>query len=561
MNQIIKGRNEFEIRFQYRQFIVNAVKELPGRRYRSDSKCWTVPLSFADKVEAFAKKYRFEFSDSSNPHQEINLPALPPLPELTQTIYLKGDMFPFQKRGVAYGLQKKRLIIGDEPGLGKTLQSISIITGADAFPCLVICPSSLKINWQREWSMWTHKRAVILDEKIAKNWVYYNSVGYRMDVAIVNYESLKKYFVSEMPEKGKNGLKLKDIKFSNFKDVFKSIIIDESHRVKSFAALQTKLTRGIADGKEYRLALTGTPVLNKPSDLCAQLGIIGQLNAITGDHKPYPTFINRYCQGGNGAANLKELNYKLNMNCFYRRAKEEVLTELPAKMRQVILSDISTRREYNDAIRDLEQYLKEYRNASDEQIAKSMRGEIMVRIGVCKNISARGKLREVREFIDDTIEANQKLIVFAHLKAVFDDLMKLYPEAVTIRGQDSMDDRQRAIDKFQNDPEQKLIFCSIKAAGVGLTLTASSRVAFIELPWTAADCDQCEDRAHRIGQQDSVMCTYFLGKDTIDEKIYQIIQDKRDIHNQVVGNTVEIETSIVDNLLNLFNQPKMEEVQ
>jgi len=735
MNKIIKGRNEFEIYFEFRKFILDAVKLLPGRRWMADKKCWSVPLAYESKLDEFAKKYHFTYVDDSNPHAEIQMDPLPPMPELTTTIDLKGEMFPFQKRGVAYGLEKKRLIIGDEPGLGKaqpldaliatpngwkrmgdikvgdkvfgadglsttvtgvfpqgrrlvfkitfndgtstecdaehiwcvrdanrrlrgkgwttkttaelidsgltlttnekrkasgrqpslkweipvcglvayepkpyvidayifgallgdgsigqkgsagicisipdsqpeivteinqrlhpemklranrfpacpqyyftqttttkknpykqeiqrlqvnvkskekfipeyylqgsilqrmdllsglmdtdgsatknrityhtcskrlasdvaelvrslggqaivrtynrkekgmeyqvnvrtdfnpfvlpkkmaqwkvakrnygskyiesivpvsikeqqcisvsasdhlyltndyivthnTLQSIAIITGANSFPCLVICPSSLKINWQREWEKWTNKKAVLLDEKICKNFDYWKACGYKMDVVIVNYESLKKYFVKEINSTGKKAVRLSDVTFTDFKDKFKSLIIDESHRVKSFSALQTKLTRGIAEGKEYRLALTGTPVLNKPSDLCAQLGIIGKLNEITGNVKPYPTFVNRYCQGGNGSSNLKELNYKLNLHCFYRRAKEDVLTELPSKMRQIIPCDISTRREYNDALRDLEVYLKQYREATDEQIAKSMKGEVMVRIGVC----------------------------------------------------------------------------------------------------------------------------------------------------------------------------------
>ena len=196
--------------------------------------------------------------------------------------------------------------------------------------------------------------------------------------------------------------------------------------------------------------------------------------------------------------------------------------------------------------------MKEYKSATDEQVARSMRGEIMVRIGVLKNISARGKLNAVKDYISDVLESGEKIVVFIHQKEVCGMLTQAFPDAVTITGDDDMTTRQRNIDAFQNDPEVRMIVCSIKAAGVGLTLTASSIVSFVELPWHAADTDQCEDRCHRIGQKDSVQCVYFLGKHTIDEDIYQIIQDKREISNKITGGKNEaIENSVdLDTLIN-----------
>lgn len=163
----------------------------------------------------------------------------------------------------------------------------------------------------------------------------------------------------------------------------------------------------------------------------------------------------------------------------------------------------------------------------------------MVRIGVLKNISARGKLNAVKDYITDVLESGEKLVVFIHQKEVAGYLLQAFPEAVTITGDDDMTTRQRNIDAFQNDSETTLIICSIKAAGVGLTLTASSNVAFVELPWTAADTDQAEDRCHRIGAKSTVNCIYFLGKNTIDEDIYKLIQDKREVSNIITGGTNE----------------------
>jgi SWI/SNF-related matrix-associated actin-dependent regulator 1 of chromatin subfamily A len=329
------------------------------------------------------------------------------------------------------------------------------------------------------------------------------------------------------------------------------LIIDELHRLKDGSTQQSKFAMGITKGKEWVLGLTGTPVVNKPKDLVAQLHIIGRLAEMGG----YKFFMDRYCGGnGSGATNLSELSYKLQTTCFYQRQKKEVLTELPDKMRQIVLCDITTSREYQDALKDLSTYLADYRKKTDEEVARSMRGEIMVKIGVCKNISARGKINDVIEHIDEVVAAGEKIGVFIHQKEIAAALKAHYPHALTITGSDSQDARQNAVDSFQNKPECNIILLSIKAAGVGLTLTAASRCAFVELPWHAADCDQCEDRFHRIGQKDSVQCAYFLGKDTIDEDIYQLIEKKRTIANSVMGAQDNVQKEIIDRVMNsIFN--------
>ena len=557
MQKIVEDKTSghYMIFFDYRQAIVDQIKLIPGRRYDYLQKIWMVPFSSRGYVEQFARKHNFVMQGVEK--ERVMDYTIPPMPELKVYIPLKLTPYPYQQSGIAYNLEKKKTIIGDECGLGKTAQAIATITAAGAFPCLVICPSSLKINWQREWHMWTEKKALILNDQNKSTWAHFatgNSIFGGTDglaqVFIVNYESLKKFFVAKIDSPQGAPLRLNHVKFRETINLFKSVIIDESHRVKEPKTLQAKLTKGITHGKEYILALTGTPVVNKPRDLVSQLGIIDQMDKFGG----YKKFVERYCEGWNGASNLKELNYLLNVNCFYRRAKTEVLKELPAKIRQVVLCDINTRKEYKDALADLEVYLKKYRNATEEKIQAAMRGEVMVRIGILKNISARGKLNDVVEYISDIVEAGEKIVVFIHLKEVAGILKKFFPSSVTILGDDNMMERQKAIDSFQSDPSTQVIICSIKAAGVGITLTASSRVAFVELPWHPADSEQCEGRCHRIGAKDSVQCTYFLGKDTIDEWIYKVIDEKRAVANTITGATNDVEESVMDSVINLFRQ-------
>lgn len=542
----------YEISFRYRPAIVDRIKSIEGKRYHPDKKMWTVPTSQRVALEKMVYQIRqFEKVNwggvqSGTDQDEDIAYDIPDLPELQTHHKLKIQPYPYQLQGIARGLELKRFINADQPGLGKTLQSIATINLADAFPCLVICPSALKINWEREWQKFTDKKAMVLTDKVRDTWTFFWQTG-MYQVFIVNYESLKKYFVQRIKKSEK--WTLRDVEFRKSIELFQSVIIDESHKCKSSSTQQAKFCKGICKDKEWVIELTGTPVVNKPKDLVPQLSILSRMEDFGG----YKHFVERYCAGQREASNLKELNFFLWKHCMFRREKQKVLKDLPDKVRQVYTCEITNRKEYEDAEHDLIMYLQKYKDADDEKIARAMRGEVMVRINILRQISARGKVKAVIEFMEDFRESGQKIILFCSLHEVVDQLKSSFPAAVTVTGRDSQDEKQRAVDKFQNDPDTDIIICSIKAAGVGLTLTASSNVGFVEFPWTYADCEQCEDRAHRIGQKDSVNCGYFLGRSTIDEKVYQIIQMKKNIANAVTGTSDDIEESIVDMVANIFN--------
>ena len=549
MNIELKGDN-FELSFKYKPSIVDRVRQIPGRRFDGAKKVWIIPARSRVDLERMIYQIRqFEninWVNGTEKKEEDIAYDIPELPDLTVPHNLKIQPYPYQLKGIARGLQLKRFMNCDEPGLGKTLQSIATINLADAFPCLVVCPSSLKINWLREWEKFTDKKAMILTDKVRDTWTFFFQTGMHQ-VFIVNYESLKKYFVQRI--KKAEGWTLRDVEFRNSINLFKSVIIDESHRCKSASTQQAKFCKGICTGKEWVIELTGTPVVNRPKDLIPQLAILDRMNDFGG----YKPFVDRYCSGQREASNLRELNFNLWKYCMFRREKSLVLTDLPDKIRQVNTCEITNRKEYMDAERDLIMYLQKYKDADDDKIAKAMRGEVMVRINILRQISARGKVRDVIEFVKDFRENGKKIILFCSLHEVVDQLKRYFPTAVSVTGRDSQDEKQRAVDAFQNNPKADIIICSIKAAGVGLTLTASSNVAFVEFPWTYADCCQCEDRAHRIGQKDSVTCYYFLGRRTIDEKVYRIIQEKKNIANAVTGSTEDIEENIVDMVVRIFD--------
>lgn len=453
---------------------------------------------------------------------------------------LKVDPYPYQAEGIKKGLEWKKLLIGDEPGLGKTIQSIGIVEKANAYPALVICPSSLKINWQREFEKFTDRKALILDNSTKMTWPYL--LGHTHEVAIVNYESLRKYFVWDVPS---NGFRLKDVVFQPGISIFKSVIIDECHRVKDPSAQQTIFTKGITAGKPYIIMLSGTPVVNRPSDLVAQLSIMGRLNEFGGMSK----FMAMY----NGGENLDDLSRKLYEKCLIRREKSKVLTQLPEKTRVDLYVDISNPEEYFTAQNDLKEYLRVYKGCSEYEIRKKMRMKALVKFMALRSLSAVGKIGQTVEFVNLLLESGKKVILFCSYRCVVDGLSKCFKKSMRITGSESLVEKQAAVDSFQTG-DTNVVICSIKAAGVGLTLTASSTVVFIEFPWTYSDCQQCEDRAHRIGQKDNVTCYYMIGKDTIDGRLYNIIHDKKRVANQIMATNDDIprDEQYFDELINIL---------
>ena len=467
---------------------------------------------------------------------------------------LKVTPYDYQQEGILFGLRKKRFLIGDEPGLGKTLQSIGVIDCAHTYPCLVICPSSLKINWQREFEKFADVKALVLDNATRTTFPYLLTMK-TYQVAIVNFESLRKYFVWDIKTNGT--FRLKDVVFSPSINIFKSVIIDESHRVKDPGAQQTIFTKGICTGKRYIALLSGTPVVNHPEDLVAQLSIMERL---ADDFGGRGKFLSDYCSFGKGqedeqAEALANLSVKLYDKCMIRREKKSVLTELPEKTRTDlhVELDAESRKIYDTAAADLREYLEHYTECTDVEIRRKMCMEALVKFMTLRSLSAKGKIKQTVDFVNTFLANGKPLILFCSYHEIVDALKNAFPKAVSVTGRDTLVEKQAAVDSFQNGHAQ-LIICSIKAAGVGLTLTASSNVAFIEFPWTYADCCQCEDRAHRIGQKDNVTCYYLLGRNTIDNVLYSIIHKKKSIANQIMAASDDIpqDEMYFDELVNSF---------
>ena len=560
----IEDNKYWYVQCPYDMTVVAYLKKVPNVYFNRKSRLWHFPKFRSREFNQFKAHFNVKDPASDEIQKKERFENIPPLPDLSPEVdafltnTLKMIPFPYQKKGIAYGLEKKHTFVADDMGLGKTLQSISMVMASGLFPCLVVCPSTLKDNWKKEWMMVAGKRAMVLNDAVKTSWPTYHEVG-MCDVFITNYESLSKYFVQEFTNGPDEPLKLPHIIFRKNIEKFKSMVIDESHKCRNPDTIQAKLVKGISKGKEMVLCLTGTALVNSPRDLISQLGILERLKVFGGKDE----FIKRYVEVGKNKkpGNLKELNYYLHLNCYYRREKHEVLKDLPDKTRQIIQCEITNRKEYDQAENNFVSYLRNIKKCSDEEIERKLRGQLMVQMGILKQISAKGKLRDLKEYMEDLLYAGHKVVIFCYLTEIIQSIKKMFPGSLTIYGEDTNEQRARSIELFQKDSNSKVIICNYKSGGVGITLTASSRVLFVEYPWTFADCSQCEDRCHRIGQKDNVECGYFLGKDTIDEYCYDVIQKKKSMHDIVNGSTANIKEDVVDMLISLFTRKKGKPVE
>jgi hypothetical protein len=444
-----------------------------------------------------------------------------------RVVGLGGELKPFQRAGVSYLLARRRAFLADEQGLGKTIEALAALEAAGAYPAVVVCPASLKLNWLRELQRWLPHRSV---RALAGNRCTTEPPD--ADVTVLNYEIVSAR-LDELRELGPRAL-----------------VLDESHYCKNAAAKRTQAVARLSatvpeDG--LVLALSGTPVTNRPAELISQLRILGRLEDFGSGA--------RFGQRFRGPDAHLRLHWHLRARCFVRRLKADVLPQLPAKTRAVLPVELDTEAEYRLAERDLVAWLRSQPldlRELDAKVAAALRAERLVRCNALKLLAARGKLHGALAWIHDFCSAGEPLVVFAGHREIQRAVLARFPDALHILGEDSPVARDAALRAFQT-PEvtgsNQLIVCSIDVAGQGLTLTRSSNVAFLELAWTPAKHDQAEDRCHRIGQQDAVNAYYLLAADTIDETISALLERKRGVIGAVTDGREEDEEDVLEGLV------------
>jgi SWI/SNF-related matrix-associated actin-dependent regulator 1 of chromatin subfamily A len=523
------------LRFGYDQVKVRAVKQIPGVTWDQKSKGWVAPATSLAEAVDWAEKFLIPITEETYAERDRVLhehgEMLRQSRDVDADIEVAGiPLLGYQRAGVAYAAAAKRTFIADDMGLGKSLMAIATLEHLNdtvpQYPALVICPPTLLLNWKNEYGKWLPHRSVSVIRN-RKDWP-----TEQFDVLVVGYSNIKAW--------------------ENQLQGFRSYVFDESHYMKSPDAQRTKaavkIVKKVPDGGAV-LCLTGTPVTNKPAEYAPQLELLGKLKDFGGKMG----FYRRYCNAFrdrfghwniDGHSNLDELNERLRGNCYIRRTKDQVMTELPKVRHNRILVEgaPAAMKEYREAEANIIQYLMDRAaqiavelgekpgSAAVRAKMRAERNEHLVKIGTLRKLAARAKMAAVVEWVDTAIESGNKVVIAAHHREIVDELATRYGN-LKIQGQ--MDvvavERNKKTFQEQSIAEAPVIVLSIQAAKTGHTLTASQDVLFVELPWTWADVDQTYSRCHRLGQKGSVTATYLLCEGTIDEKIYDVVERKREV--------------------------------
>lgn len=538
------GKDMIKITFPFNYEDLSNVKTLPSRRFHKEGKFWTCPLS----IEAVSSLREWGFKiDQAILDWERSLTGN--VEEIKQVdIDLPEGLYEFQKKGIQFLQQKNgRGLIADEMGLGKTIQALGYLyANPDKRPAVVICPAAVKMNWAREAAKWVKDTQVIVcsgknpkaNEALT---FFYNSttkVNNKNDrLYIINYDILESWT---------DFFKAVDLKV---------LITDECHYYKNNKAKRTKAVKKLAKQAEHFIALSGTPIVNRPVEFFNALSSIE-----SGLFPSFWKYAQKYCGAKHngfgwdfgGATNTEELHETLVNTIMLRRKKADVLKELPAKQRAIVPLEIANRKEYNKVEQDFINWVRETKGK--EAAKKASNAEVLGQIEALKQVTIKGKMKAAIDWIKDFIDIDGKLVVFCTHKATIDSLMEQFSD-IAVKVDGSTQDKQAAVDAFQDDENVRLFVGNIKAAGTGITLTTASNVVFLELPWTPGDLEQAADRCHRIGQEaDAITIWHLLAQNTIEEEIVQMLDKKRKVLDQVLDGKQPEEESLLTELIKKYTE-------
>ncbi|XP_071102073.1 SWI/SNF-related matrix-associated actin-dependent regulator of chromatin subfamily A-like protein 1 [Haliotis cracherodii] len=515
---VLESRERFRVDIGYHAGLVEIFKSLNSKLYDAVSRKWSFKLEDYDSLlkavtplkpqvhleplprgilQTFAKQLRGTYESNDIPDADLS----------KVDAVLVDALMPFQRLGVSFAIHKQgRVLLADDMGLGKTIQAICVAAYyRHLWPLLVVSPSSVRFDWAQQIRRWIPS----LDPQEINVVVSGKSSCTSGQVNIVSYDILAR--------------KAEDVK----KKHFQVVIMDECHFLKNFKTVRTKAALPILQNARKVLLLSGTPALSRPSELYTQIV------AVVPSLFKFHDFGVRYCDGKqqpwgwdfSGASNMAELQLLLEERIMIRRQKKDVLSQLPAKVRQMVLLDPQSIKSNKD--------LKNSSKLLDHKNLKGMerRGALLEYF----HHTCTAKTKAVRDYILDMLESDKKFIVFAHhqemLDAVEDAIVscKNGPEFIRIDGKTSSEERNIRCQRFQNSESVKAAVLSITAANAGLNMAAATVVVFAELFWNPGILVQAEDRAHRIGQMDCVNVHYLVAQATADDYIWPLIQSKLEV--------------------------------
>lgn len=525
MRYFYKDEKYFFVGFSYDPALVNEVKRFTGAGYNHENREWYIPISLLTlhPLKKWLQERGFKEGMHYFPSKRF-LAYKEPVTEITPDdvkeacleIGLARQPRPYQCEGIAYMLNHGNCINGDDCGLGKTMSSICVVELLNTFPCLVICPASVKYNWKKEWARINPNRTVGVVERKGKQ----KEDPWNNDVVVINFDVL-----------GERSLDTPKAKFKELmKKFWSACIIDEIHFLKSEKALRTKMAKKITVRIPNVWGLTGTLTQNCPADLIQPYKIIRRFEEVFGKELEFKY---RYCNAKrtpfgfdfSGFSNLEELHKLLNMSGYIRRNKRDVLNELPPLILQTVDTPINNLKEYKRAESDLLAYLEKI---DIEKANNAANAPHLVMIQTLKKLSVEGKIPFIIRYIKEWREANENepLLVFGVHREPLQHLAD-YFKAPIIQGGITPLRKQKIVDEFAKG-NYPLLFANIQSAGTGTDGLQEncSNLIYIELPDKSTEIEQVNARLERMGQKNSINITHLLSPDTIDVEMKDMILDK-----------------------------------
>lgn len=526
--------------FSYNKKIVEAVKNLRARFWNPDNKSWEIEYKELAELQLALSDYKFDIQNDEIVPDKVILP---------EDYKFKTKPMKHQIEGIEYGLDHSRWLLADDQGLGKTKQIIDLALirreTQNFKHCLIVCGvNGLKWNWVEEIGKHTMFDSGYILGQIRRKRSGKIVIGSTAD-KISDLDKLLKgddtefpYFLITNIESLRNTEIAAKLKELCEKGIINMVAVDEIHRCKN---LNTQQGQGMLELQpDYRVAMTGTPLMNNPLDLFAILKWLGYQSY------GYKSFKYHFCivdEWGKvvGYKNIDQLRGQLGA-VMLRRTKGEVL-DLPAKIYKneyVELTD-EQRSLYNQVIEDAM-----YSDDVDEEPEESTKECILATylklrqvsggIGAYSTIKKNPKLDRLEQIVEEAVYSGTKVIVYSNwiegIKPAIERLQKYNPVVITGETKDA--DRQVIVNQFQNDPEVKVILGTIGALGTGLTLTAATEVCFLDEPWTNATKEQACDRAHRIGTKSAVTIHTIMSYGTYDEDVHGIVEGKKVLSQEIV---------------------------
>lgn len=535
------------VTFPYDQKIVDTIRTIEGRRWNSEKKEWELPIIGLETLIVNLPEFDFningyvDFSEKEN--EAVEIPA---------DFSFKTNPFKHQVEGFEYGLNHNNWLLGDEQGLGKTKQVIDIAVAKKLAlgykHCLIVCGvNGLKWNWVEEIKTHSNEQAYILGQRQRAGKTVIGSSADKLNdiMNLFKANDTAPYFLITNVESLRNEQIVTNLKILCQKGIINIVAADEVHKMKNPASQQGKGFLQIQP--ECKIAMTGTPLMNNPFDLYIILKWLGY------EKHTFNAFKHHYATYGGyggyevvGYKYLDELQHKLDA-IMLRRLKNDVL-DLPEKTHITEYVEMTPKQAqiYKEISSEIRMNIDQIKMANNPLAELIRMRQATGYTGILSSkVCESAKLDRMEELVSDAIENNKQVVIFSNwtqiTDIVYDRLCGKYPLAI-ITGQTKDAERQQMVEKFQSG-KAKVIIGTIGAMGTGITLTAGTVEIFLDEPWNRANKEQAEDRCHRVGTKQNVTIYTILCKDTIDERINELVERKGMMADALVDGKIQIDKS------------------